>query len=66
VSQRITEMTEKEIKEINKESFSKVLKNLKNFLLLALSDQEADEFIEINELNISFRYLQSINQEKML
>jgi hypothetical protein len=59
-------MTEKEIKEINKESFSKVLKNLKNFLLLALSDQEADEFIEINELNISFRYLQSINQEKML
>ncbi len=66
VSQRLIGMTEKEIKEIDKESISMVLKNLKEFLTLALSDQETAKFIEINQLNMSFRFLKSTYLEKKL
>jgi hypothetical protein len=41
-------MTEKEIKEIDKEAVSLVLKSLKDFLTLALTDLETAQFIEIN------------------
>ena len=40
VNQRLLSMTEKEIKEIDKESVSQVLKSLKDFLTLAFSEQE--------------------------
>jgi ubiquitin carboxyl-terminal hydrolase 9/24 len=59
-------MTEKEIKEIDKESISMVLKNLKEFLTLALTEQETAKFIEINQLNMSFRFLKSTYLEKKL
>jgi hypothetical protein len=59
-------MTEKEIKEIDKESVSLVLKSLKDFFTLALSDQETAKFIEINQLNISLRFLKSTYLEKKL
>ena len=66
VSQRLAGMTEKEIKEIDKESISMVLKNLKEFLTLALTEQETAKFIEINQLNMSFRFLKSTYLEKKL
>ena len=66
VSQRLQTMTEKEIKEIDKESVSLVLKSLKDFLTLALSDQETAQFIEINQLNMSLRFLRSTYLEKKL
>ena len=59
-------MTEKEIKEIDKESVSLVLKSLKDFYTLALSDQETAKFIEINQLNMSLRFLKSTYLEKKL
>jgi len=59
-------MTEKEIKEIDKESVSLVLKSLKDFFTLALSDQETAKFIEINQLNMSLRFLKSTYLEKKL
>jgi len=40
VNQRLLSMTEREIKEIDKESVSQVLKSLKDFLTLAFSEQE--------------------------
>jgi len=59
-------MTEKEIKEIDKDSVSQVLKSLKDFLTLALQDKETAEFIEINQLNMSLRFLKSTYLEKKL
>lgn len=41
-------MTEKELKEIDKESVSRVLKELKDFLTLSMNDMETAEFIEMN------------------
>jgi hypothetical protein len=41
-------MTEKELKEIDKESISRVLKELKDFLTLSMNDMETAQFIELN------------------
>ena len=41
-------MTEKELKEIDKESISRVLKELKDFLTLSMNDMETEQFIELN------------------
>lgn len=41
-------MTEKELKEIDKESIGRVLYDLKDFLTLGLSDAETSEMIESN------------------
>ncbi len=46
--QRLQTMTEKELKEIDKESVSRVLKELKDFLTLSMNDMETAEFIEMN------------------
>ena len=59
-------MTEKELKEIDKESVSRVLKELKDFLTLSMNEMETAEFIEINQLNISLRFIKSTYLEKKL
>lgn len=59
-------MTEKELKEIDKESISRVLKDLKDFLTLSMNDMETAQFIELNQLNMSFRFLKSTYLEKKL
>jgi ubiquitin carboxyl-terminal hydrolase 9/24 len=66
VSQRLFSMTEKELKEIDKESVSRVLKDLKDFFLLSMDDVETAKFIELNNLNISLRFLKSTYLEKRL
>ncbi len=59
-------MTEKELKEIDKESISRVLKELKDFLTLSMNELETAQFIELNQLNMSFRFLKSTYLEKKL
>jgi len=59
-------MSEKELKEIDKESVTRVLLDLKDFLTLALSDCETAEIIEANSLMISLRFLKSNILEKRL
>ena len=63
---RLKNMPEKELKEIDKESVGRVLLDLKDFLTLALSDIETAEIIEANSLNISLRFLKSNILEKRL
>lgn len=41
-------MSEKELKEIDKESISRVLKELKDFLTLSMNELETAQFIELN------------------
>jgi len=45
---RLTNMTEKELKEIDKESVTRVLSELKEFFTLSMNDVETAELIEIN------------------
>lgn len=66
VQKRLMTMTEKELKEIDKESVSRVLKELKDFLTLSMNEMETAEFIEINQLNISLRFIKSTYLEKKL
>jgi hypothetical protein len=47
---RLRNMTEKEVKEIDKESVGRMLLDLKDFLNLVLSDVETAEIIESNQL----------------
>lgn len=66
VLQRISNMTEKELKEIDKESASRVLSELKDFFTLSMTDVETAELIEKNQLNIALRFLKSTYLEKRL
>jgi ubiquitin carboxyl-terminal hydrolase 9/24 len=59
-------ITEKELKEMDKESVSRVLKELKDFFTLSMTDIQTAEFIEINQLNMSLRFLRSTYLEKKL
>ncbi len=59
-------MTEKELKEIDKESISRVLAELKDFLTLSMTDSETFQLIEINQLTIALRFLKSTYLEKRL
>jgi ubiquitin carboxyl-terminal hydrolase 9/24 len=59
-------MTEKELKEIDKESISRVLTELKDFLTLSMTDSETFQLIEINQLTIGLRFLKSTYLEKRL
>jgi ubiquitin carboxyl-terminal hydrolase 9/24 len=59
-------MTEKELKEIDKESISRVLTELKDFLTLSMTDSETFQLIEINQLTIALRFLKSTYLEKRL
>lgn len=63
---RLKNMTEKELKEIDKESVGKVLNELKEFFVLAMNDSETSELIESNQLNIALRFLKSTYLEKRL
>lgn len=59
-------MSEKEIKEIDKELVSRVLNDLKDFLNLHYSDAETSELIESNQLYMAHRFLKSTYLEKRL
>ena len=59
-------MTEKELKEIDKESIGRVLTDLKDFLTLGLTDTETAEMVESNQLQVSLRFLKSTYLEKRL
>ncbi len=59
-------ISEKELKEMDKESVSRVLKELKDFFTLSMTDIQTAEFIEINQLNMSLRFLRSTYLEKKL
>ena len=66
VLNRLGNMTEKELKEIDKESVSRILTDLKDFFTLSMTDIETAELIEKNKLNIAMRFLKSTYLEKRL
>lgn len=47
---RLKSMTEKELKEIDKESVGRVLNDLRDFFTLAMNENETAELIETNQL----------------
>jgi hypothetical protein len=63
---RLKTMTEKELKEIDKESVGRMLNDLRDFLSLGLNDAETSEIIESNILIMALRFLKSVYLEKRL
>ena len=59
-------MSEKDIKEIDKEVVSRVLNEIKDFLTLHYSESETSELVESNQLFMAHRFIKSINLEKRL
>ncbi len=66
VFQRIRNMSEKEIKEIDKEVVSKVLNDIKDFLNLHYTEAQTSELVESNQLFMAHRFLKSTYLEKRL
>lgn len=63
---RLKTMTEKELKEIDKESVSYILFAMKEFFTLSMSDVETAELIETTQLNMALRFIKSTYLEKRL
>jgi ubiquitin carboxyl-terminal hydrolase 9/24 len=63
---RLKNMTEKELKEIDKESVGRVLNDLRDFFYPSMNENETAELIESNYLNIALRFLKSTYLEKRL
>jgi len=59
-------MTEKELKEIDKEIIGRVLNELKDFLTLYLTEEETAEIVETNQMLVALRFLKSTYLEKRL
>ena len=59
-------MTDKDIKEIDKEIVGRVLTDLKDILTLSMPDIKAAEIIESSLLNVSLKFLKSSYLEKRL
>lgn len=66
VVNRLKTITEKELKEIDKESVGRMLNDLKEFLTLALTEEQSAEIIESNILIMALRFLKSTYLEKRL
>jgi hypothetical protein len=59
-------MTEKELKEVDKETVTFTLLHLKDFFTLSLSEIETAQLIEMNQLSMALRFLKSNYLEKRL
>lgn len=66
VISRLRNMSEKELKEIDKETVGRVLYDMKDFLSLAMNEKETAEIIEQNMLITALRFLKSTYLEKRL
>lgn len=59
-------MTDKELKEIDKESAGRLITDLKDFLTLSMNDIETAELVETTQLQIALKFLKSTYLEKRL
>ncbi len=66
VVNRLKGISEKELKEIDKESVARLLNDLKDFLSIGLTDVETAEIVEQNLLLTALRFLKSTFLEKRL
>lgn len=66
VVNRLTTMTEKNLKDADKDSMQKLISALKQFLQLSYSEKETAKIIETTQLYVSLRFLQCGNLEKRL
>lgn len=66
VCSRLNSMTDKDVKEIDKEIVGRVLSELKDIFTLSMNEVKAAEIIEQNLLNVSLKFLKSSYLEKRL
>jgi hypothetical protein len=66
VLDRFFNMTDKELKDIEKDSISKILRDMKEFLKLGMNEEETDKIVEHTQLAMSLKFLKSEYLEKKL
>jgi ubiquitin carboxyl-terminal hydrolase 9/24 len=66
VISRFTKMDEKELKDIDKDLVSKILNDMKDFLLLFHPEEDTDKIIESTQLFMALQFLKSSYLEKRL
>lgn len=59
-------MTDKEVKDINKDLISRTLTQIHHFLLLHYEEKDANKLVELHEMTISLRFLKTPFLEKRL
>jgi hypothetical protein len=63
---RLQTMTEKNLKDTDKDAMTKLVNGFKQFLMLANTEKETAQIIETMQLYVSLRFLQCGNLEKRL
>lgn len=63
---RLTTMTEKNLKDADKDVMTRLVSGLKHFLMLSHTEKETAQIIETTQLYVSLRFLQCGNLEKRL
>ncbi len=63
---RINNMTEKELKEMDKEQITRVISEMREFFSLSMSEKETAELTEMTQLNTALRFLKCTYLEKRL
>lgn len=59
-------MSERDLKDIDKDEIGALINRLKEFLTISFSSQEAAEFVEHTSLIMALRFMKSENLEKRL
>lgn len=66
VLQRLENMTDDEMKDLDKSTIHDLLTEIREFLLIALDDHAVDEKLETVKLSMALRFLSSSNMKKRL
>lgn len=66
ITERLMSMTDKEMKELDKDSLMEVLWSFKSFLFLGMEDDEVFRTIEWLQLSFAVRFLKTTYLEKRL
>ena len=66
IVERLSNMTERDLKDIDKDEIYMLIYNSREFLQISLDNQESNEFIETTIMAMSLRFLKSENLEKRL
>ena len=63
---RLSSMTERDIKEVDKDEIGKVLSELRHFLIIGTTASGTAQTVETSQLYLALRFLKSENLEKRL
>ena len=63
---RLETMTERDLKDVDKDEIALLISNMREFLQISVSRTESNQFMEETNLQFALRFLKSENLEKRL